>query len=181
MDGIFIPNETINGLILENDGLRNDHNLSTKIVPMVLVSIISSLTIATNNVTWHSQDSTFSDPGTMFTNHESNESFFNSSIMQVRDKIEGDEHMSIDDKEFGSLQQQVKDQVQTLSEIQNSLSSINQSISEIKIQTANPISKDDIKELITASINEARLNTIKWICGTAIAVAAVVIAAIKLF
>lgn len=170
METTFTLNETVSSLILENDVSHNDHYQSAKFIPMVLVSIISSLTITAQHVNFNSRDSIISNLATTLSNYETNESFFNDSMINTSELIERSENMSIDDKDFGALQQQVKSHDQIIVEIRNSLNTLNTGISDIKIQTAKTLSKDDINELIIAAINKARLNTIAWIWGAAFTV-----------
>lgn len=166
METTFTLNGTISSLTLENGGSDNIPYHGTRFIPMVLVSIMSSITITTaQHVIFNSHDSVIGELTTTLSNHETNESFFNGNVINTRKLVERSENMSIDDRDFGALQQHVQSHDQIIAEIRNNLGTLSEGISEIKIQTAKTQSKDDINDLIRAAINEARLNTIKWIWG----------------
>ncbi|MGL5901017.1 MAG: hypothetical protein ACRCZW_15410 [Lactobacillaceae bacterium] len=78
---------------------------------------------------------------------------------------EGGNAMSINEKEFGALQQKTDIQEKTITEIRSDIKYINDGISSIELATAKLPTKDDIEKLIEASINKSRLSTIRWIWG----------------
>lgn len=131
-------------------------------------NLLNGFTNLSKNNTYHSN--TFSMSISSFENISEKSTIFE----------EGGNVMSINDKEFGALEQKVAGHDKLGDSIKERLDTIAADIKTINEQTSKIKSSDEIKDLIKAGINESKIKTIKWIIGTGISLGVLTIAALAL-